>query len=150
MTWSRTPATWIFCTAGALLLLAGGEGIALATGAIGAREAWTIIIVFSAIGLLLIRWGRSMWRRYAVAQRLRTEGVRGRAAVVLAQQTGQFLNRQPQVRLRLRVTTPVHGTYRAEVTDYVPLTAVGRLSDGVPLTVLVDRDDRTTLVVDWR
>ena len=142
--------TWIFFTAGTLLVMAAAEGVALATGVIGAQDAWVIIIVFSAIGLLLIRWGVSMSRRYAVAQRLRAEGIPGRAAVMAAQPTGQFLNRQPEVVLRLRVTTPVHGTYRAEVTDYVPLTAIGRLSTGMPLTVLVDRADRTTLVVDWR
>jgi hypothetical protein len=90
-----------------------------------------------------------MLRRYNEAQRLRAEGVDGQAQIMEMSQTGVTMNDQPQIRLRLMVTTPEHGTYEITVKEYVPLMLLGRLSNGLPLSVKVDRTNRENLVIDW-
>lgn len=105
------------------------------------------LLVCTAVPLVLI--GRGFLRRYRQAQNLTARGVRGSAEVLTARQTGMYLNNQPQVALDLRVTAPGLGTFDAKVKEFVPFVALGMLSSSHPLSVLVDPQDRTKLLVEW-
>jgi len=151
MTWSRGPAIGLFIGAfvqlGLFVLFVG----LFATGAAGPAGLPLLLtgIVLGVVGVILALVGRRMLHRYNEAQRLRAEGVDGQAQIMEMGQTGVTMNDQPQIRLRLMVTTPVHGTYEITLKEYVPLMLLGRLSNGLPLPVKVDRNNRENLVIDW-
>ncbi|MEV6926974.1 hypothetical protein AB0M46_21060 [Dactylosporangium sp. NPDC051485] len=104
------------------------------------------LIVASA---LLFWVGVRFSMRAAQARALRLRAVVGTAQVLAARQTGVSVNDQPQVALDLRITAPGHGTYDTTVQDYVPLIALGLLSNGRPLSVRVDPLDRQRILIDW-
>jgi hypothetical protein len=151
MTWSRVPAIGLFIAAfvqlGLFVLFVG----LTVTGVAGPAGTPLLITgaILGVIGLILLYAGRRMLHRYKEAQRLRAEGVDGQAQIMEMSQTGVTMNDQPQIQLRLMVTTPVHGSYEKIVREYVPLMQLGRLSNGLPLPVKVDRNNRENLIIDW-
>jgi hypothetical protein len=86
---------------------------------------------------------------YEEAQRLRVQGVPGTARIVALQQTGMYLNEQPQVELTLEVTSSMQGPYQVVVKEWVPLIMLGRLTSGIPLPVKVDPMNPNNLVIEW-
>lgn len=149
MTSSRGPAIVMFLVAAFEFLL--GTGF-LITSALAPEVQVPFLIVgglLAATSVVLLLFGVRFNRRYLAAQALRAGGVRGTAQVVSARQTGVLMNEQPQVVLDLRITAPGHGTYDARVKEYVPLIALGMLGTGRPLSVLVDPQDRTKILVEW-
>jgi hypothetical protein len=151
MTWSRGLALTLLITAAFELLL--GVGF-MVTAALVSGPAVPGLLVTGAIlvvvGLVMLWFGARLMRRYREAQRLRIDGVPGQADILEAGQTGVMVNSQLQVRLRLRVTTPVHGTWETTIKDIVPSLRLAWLSEAVPLPVLVDRENKAKLIVDWQ
>ncbi len=98
--------------------------------------------------LLIAVFGFLGWRAQA-NERLKHEGIRGTAQVLEAEQTGMYVNNQPQVRLRLRVEAPGIAPYEVDKRVTVPLIAVGTLTSGRPLSVSVDPEDRDRIAIDW-
>jgi hypothetical protein len=64
-------------------------------------------------------------------------------------QTGMYVNEQPQVKLRLRVSGARLTSFEAERKLVVPLIALGNLGIGKPLAVYVDRTDQSNFTIDW-
>ncbi|GGM80452.1 hypothetical protein ACFFX1_48855 [Dactylosporangium sucinum] len=112
----------------------------------------TLMIVGGALllsGVIMVLVGVRFLKKYAEGRRLQENGVAGTAQVLQARQTGVLINNQPQVALDLRVTCPGHGTYDVRRKEVVPMLLLSRVTSGLPLTVLVDPQDREKLLVDW-
>ena len=88
-------------------------------------------------------------RRSAANERLKREGIPGTAQVLEVEQTGTYVNHQPQVKLRLRVEARGMAPYEVEKRVTVPMIAMGTLSSGRPLNVAVDPNDRDRIAIDW-
>jgi hypothetical protein len=106
-------------------------------------QIWVVVSLFLA-GLYLL-----IGRRGRAAQRLRREGITGRATILEMTQTGVYVNEQPRVKFRLRVEADGLEPYEVEKTVVVPLIALGTLTSGRPLTVYIDRTDPDRFVIDW-
>ncbi|MET7403250.1 hypothetical protein ABZS66_58215 [Dactylosporangium sp. NPDC005572] len=100
-------------------------------------------------GVIMVLVGVRFLKKYAEGRRLQENGVAGTAQVLQARQTGVLINNQPQVALDLRVTCPGHGTYDVRRREVIPMLLLSRVTSGLPLTVLVDPQDREKLLVDW-
>jgi hypothetical protein len=151
MTWSRTPAIGALIAAFVQFAVVILFVILIVTGVAGAGAMGLGItaVIMGLVGTILLFVARGMLRRYNEAQRLRVEGVAGQAQVLEMSQTGVTMNDQPQIRIRLMISAPGHGTYEKTVKEYVPLIMLGRLSSGAPLPVRVDPNDRENLIIDW-
>ncbi|MDQ5808123.1 MAG: SHOCT domain-containing protein [Actinomycetota bacterium] len=105
-------------------------------------QIWVIV----ALGLLVLYLviGRAARRK----QELLEQGVRGIATILSAEQTGVYINEQPQVRLHLRIDAPGMETYEVTRNEVVPLIALGRIGQG-QLSVSVDPNDPENVAIDW-
>lgn len=106
MTWSGRSGRWLVITASFEFVLAG---VFLVLGTLNPILRFgfyltAAILAVVAVGLLF--WGRKWQRAYAEAQRIKAQGVPGRATIVGMRQTGVHVNEQPQVELRLQVEDP--------------------------------------------
>ena len=149
ITWSKSPAKWLIITAvfeivlAAAFLIAGmmipqvEGGFMLTAGILG------------AVGLALLFWGRKWSRAYAEAERIKMQGVPGQAQILGMRQTGVRLNEQPQVELRLQVSTSMHGPYAVTQKEYIPEMLLGMLTSGRPLPVKVDPANPQRVVIEW-
>ncbi|MGH2693055.1 MAG: hypothetical protein ACRDHM_11240 [Actinomycetota bacterium] len=149
ITWSRSPAKWLYITAVIELVVAGvflyfgltnpilEGGFVLTAGILGVV----------ALGLLV--WARKWGRAAADAERIKAQGVPGTATILGMRQTGMQLNDQPQIELRLQVSTQMHGAYEVNLKEWVPLMMLGVLSSGRPLPVKVDPANPQRVVIEW-
>jgi hypothetical protein len=148
MTWSGRPGRWLVITAIFEFVLAG---VFLVIGSLNPILRFgfyltAIILAVVAVGLLF--WGRKWQRGYAEAQRIKAQGVPGRATIVGMRQTGVHVNEQPQVELRLQVEDPMYGSRQVTLKEYVPLMMLGVLSSGRPLPVKVDPASPNNVVIE--
>jgi hypothetical protein len=149
MTWSGRPGRWLVITAIFEFVLAG---VFLVLGTLNPILRFgfyltAAILAVVAVGLLF--WGRKWQRGYAEAQRIKAQGVPGRATIVGMRQTGVHVNEQPQVELRLQVEDPMYGSRQVTLKEYVPLMMLGVLSSGRPLPVKVDPANPNNVVIEW-
>jgi hypothetical protein len=77
------------------------------------------------------------------------QGVSGTATILGMRQTGAQLNDQPQIELRLQVSTQMHGAYEVTLKEWVPLMLLGTLSSGRPLPVKVDPANPQRVIIEW-
>ena len=110
---------------------------------IGIGQIWT------AVAVLLIVLFVFLGRRSQKNQELLRDGIHGSAQVLEAEQTGTYINHQPQVRLRLRIQAPGVEPYELTKRVTVPMIAVGTLGSGRPLSVAIDPGDRDRIAIDW-
>ena len=121
----------------------GGIAFTIAMPEIFIGQIW--IVVALAVGGLFVFLGR----RSQANERLKREGIPGTAQILEAEQTGMYVNNQPQVRLRLRVDARGLAPFELEKRVTVPLIALGTLTGGRPLAVAVDPEDRDRIAIDW-
>jgi hypothetical protein len=105
--------------------------------------------ILGIAGVALVLWGTAWWKRASNALRLRAEGIAGQARITGQRQTGAYINSQPQVELRLHVTTPMHGGYEVTRKEIVPLIMLGQHTSGKPLPVKADPNNPQDLVIEW-
>lgn len=149
ITWSRSPAKWLYITAVFELVLAGVFlFIGFANPVIKGGFMLTAGIL-GAVGLGLLVWARKWGRAAAEAERIKVQGVAGTATILGMRQTGVQLNEQPQIELRLQVTTQMHGPYEVTLKEWVPLMLLGTLSSGRPLPVKVDPANPQHVIIEW-
>ena len=149
VTWSGSPAKWLWFTAILELVLAGvfvvlGFALPEASGGMLLTGA-----ILGATGALLALWARRWSRAFAEAQRIKATGVSGSARIVGMRQTGVSMNDQSQVELNLEVTTSMQGPYQVVMKEYVPLMLIGTLSSGLPLPVKADPADPNHVIIEW-
>lgn len=147
--WTSWPRLWLVATTAWMLAFAAGFGVV----AILEREARVgfgiTAAVFLAPAVPLAFATVLAFRRTGEVRRARAGGLQGTARILGFTQTGIELNDQPFVRLDLEVRAEGLAPYRATANDYVPLTMVGRLTDGRPLPVHIDPGDQAKVFVDW-
>jgi hypothetical protein len=85
----------------------------------------------------------------ALRERLERVGVHGSARILAARDVSTDGEFPPEVDLMLAVTVPGRSAYRVARHDTVPRLAIGRLTDGRPLPVLVDPAQPDQLVIEW-
>jgi hypothetical protein len=149
ITWSSRPARWLMFTA--ILELALGAGFIVADVVFDVAGGGLMLTgaILGATGLGLFVWARKWQRAAADAERIKAQGVGGNATILGMRQTGVTLNEQPQIELRLQVSTQMHGPYEVTVKEYVPLMLLGALSSGRPLPVKVDPADPQRVIIEW-
>jgi hypothetical protein len=118
------------------------EGSKLVATVLGAVMLGIGTVTFAVYGI------RSL-RRFALVRRLRTEGAVGEARVLHARPTRRR-NGRPYVMaaLDLQVVVPGEPPFDATVEESVAVASLGAMA-GTTLPVLVDRNDRRTVAVDW-
>ena len=147
VTWSGSPAKWLWFTAILELVLAG---VFLVIGVLGAGSGMLLTgALLGVTGVLLALWARRWQKRFAEAQRIKATGVAGSARIVGMRQTGVYMNEQPQIELNLEVTSSMQGPYQVVLKEYVPLMLLGSLSSGQPLPVKVDPANPNNVIIEW-
>ena len=122
-----------------LFLCVGGSLVAQG-GTTNVVVGGCFIVVVVVVVLLVLLVGGNDRRKH---------GLRGEAQVLSAEETGLQINDRPVVRLRLRVQGPGIEPFETECKPVVPLTGLGKLSGGGPLTVWFDPEDHTKFDIDW-
>ena len=125
-----------------VLFLGGGIAFWIVMPDIYIGQIWV------AVSVLLILIFAVIGRAGARRDRLLREGIQGTATVLGMEQTGVYINEQPQVKLRLRVEAPGITPYEVERNEIVPMLALGSLSQG-QLNVAIDPNDHQRVAVDW-
>jgi hypothetical protein len=110
---------------------------------------WTIGGIWFAVGLFLRFLGGRMAASYAKAQQLKATGLPARGTIQSLEQTGLYINEQPQVEMTLQVEMDGRSPYVVTRKEVVPLIALGRLSSGQPLPLKVNPADPNDLVIEW-
>jgi hypothetical protein len=110
---------------------------------IGIGQIWVVVAVF------LIALFAFLGRRSQKNQELMREGIHGTAQVLEVEQTGTYINHQPQVRLRLRIEAPGVAPYELTKRVTVPMIALGTVGSGRPLSVAIDPGDHERIAIDW-
>lgn len=105
-----------------------------------------VVSLFVGIPLLLSRPGGSAG---VVVSGPVPDGIPASARILSVAETGVTVNESPQVDLTLLVTVPGRPPYEIERRELVPRLAIGRLTDGRPLRVLVDPQEPGRVAVDW-
>lgn len=90
-----------------------------------------------------------LFREIALRERLEQTGVPGTARVLSVTDVSTDGEFPPEVDLLLAVSVPGRPAYQVARHETVPRIAVGRLTDGRPLPVLVDPAQPGQLVIDW-
>jgi hypothetical protein len=149
ITWSKSPARWLYITAIFELVLAGVFLVIGLSNPIIKSGFMLTAGILGAVALGLLVWARKWGRAAAEAERIKVQGVAGTATILGMRQTGMQLNEQPQIELRLQVTTQMHGPYEVTLKEWVPLMLLGTLSSGRPLPVKVDPANPQHVIIEW-
>jgi hypothetical protein len=67
--------------------------------------------------------------------------IHGEAIILSREQTGMYLNNQPQLRFQLKVSLPGQEPYQIEHKQVLNLLDLGSFSNGAKIQVLVDPRD---------
>jgi hypothetical protein len=89
------------------------------------------------------------FREIALRERLERTGVPGSARILSVTDVSTDSEFPPEVDLMLTVNVPGRPAYQVTRHDNVPRIAIGRLTDGRPLPVLVDPAQPDQLVIEW-
>jgi len=130
----------VFAVAFVVTFLGGGIGLVSQGGGVN-LSVGSCFIVCAVLAILLVVFARGT--------DLRTHGLRGEAWVLDAEETGLQINDRPVVRLRLRVQGLGIAPFETERKPVVPMTGLGLLSTGTPLTVWFDPEDHSKFDIDW-
>jgi hypothetical protein len=90
-----------------------------------------------------------LFREIALRERLEQTGVPGSARILSVTDASTDSDFPPEVDLLVAVTVRGRPAYRIARRDTVPRLAIGQLTDGRPLPVLVDRAQPDRLVIEW-
>src|SRR5690606_34047856 len=69
------------------------------------------------------------------------EGIRGEAEILSREQTGTYINEQPQVKFKLLITTPDSAPYKVEHKEIINLLDLGSIPEGKKLPVVIHPDN---------
>jgi hypothetical protein len=145
----------IFTILGIVFLVVGGYFAYLALQPasdaidVGHEAAPILAITFLPIGIIFTLVGLYVTRLGSARNKLLQTGVPGQATVMGAAETGVYINERPMVRLQLNVSVPGRAPYSVEHSEVIPLIALGMITPGSSLPVVVDGTDPQKLMVDW-
>lgn len=126
-----------------VFFLAGGIFFWITMPEIWIGQIWVAVSVFLGLLYLFIS------KKANIADALRATGVPGSAQILEMTQTGTYINNQPRVKLKLRVSAPGVPPFEDTRTETVPLIALGQLTTGAPLPVYMPAGKPNDYVIDW-
>jgi heme/copper-type cytochrome/quinol oxidase subunit 2 len=99
----------------------------------------TLVITVVAIAIPFYFYRNNQKR----AEQLMSKGTQGEATILALQDTGTFINNNPQVRVTLEIRMPMYPTYQITKTMTVPLIRLSQVQTGSVVQVMVDMSDPT-------
>lgn len=154
--WKVNNKLFIFTTApfiiiGIGLMIAGflGPAETLLTDGSPSRTDFFLMgassIIFPLLGAagVLMYYKRINDRETNLVQ----NGIQGVAEILGREQTGTYINEQPQVRFLLNITIPGRETYKVEHKDIVNLLDMGSIHVGAKLPVFVDPNNEKNIML---
>jgi hypothetical protein len=146
----------------AIFFLVGGIGMFLAGGQLfpagtaeqdvaGAGDTFRMIGgAWAAVAVLLVVIFAALRARASRRAKIVATGIPGTATVRAADQTGVYVNHQPQYQLTLDLNSHGLSAGKRVVTKaVVPLTAIGRWGLGTALPVRIDRENQDDFEIVW-
>ena len=74
------------------------------------------------------------------------DGINGEAEILSREQTGTYINEQPEVKFKLSITTPMD-TYELEHKEIVNLLDMGSIPVGRKIPVMVHPDNPKEIIL---
>lgn len=146
--WSTTALAFLpLIAVGAVLIFAGLKADPRAMTDDGVLPLRTFLILLGAffIGLNTLIGGGMLLSTFLRNQRmlhLEQTGIRGSAKVLQANETGAYINNQPQVWMELQVELPGRDPYFIEKKMVVPYLKIDQVRLGAVIDVIVDPEKR--------
>jgi len=103
---------------------------------------WFFVVMGASFAGLPLLIGLVMRLGGGRRRRVLAHGLDGVGEVIDVRQTGVYVNKQPRMAIRLRVTEGLEPPFEAEVRTIVPLHQVGHITPGLNLPVKIDPKDR--------
>ena len=120
-------------------------------GAVTENNALVFLALALFVGTMTVV-GIGAWKAAKVRQvrdeRLRADGLPGRATVVSIDDRGGTINNDPIVHFELDVAVGATPPYRAQTSMRVSRLDIPRIQPGCELDVRVDPTDRDTVLID--
>jgi hypothetical protein len=136
-------ATGVLLTAGTLAL------VALLVFTDPPTWLWSMLAVSPWGPIVLVVWVL-LHRRDRLARRLAEVGIHATAAITAIGQTASAVGGRPVVVLDLTVEAEGRPGWEVSLRTAPPAHLIGALRPGVVMPVLVDPDEPTRLLPDWR
>lgn len=144
--WATTALAFLpLIAVSAVLIFAGLRADPRAMTDDGVLPLRTFLILMGAffIGLNTLIGGGMLLSaslRSQRIQRLEQTGIRGIGKVLQANETGAYINNQPQIWMELQVELPGRDPYFVEKKMVVPYLKINQISPGSVIDVIVDRE----------
>ncbi len=112
-----------------------------------------VILLFTAVILIGTAAGMFfLFKTMAKAQQdkaqLLANGVPAQARIVSANQTGMFVNNNPQVAFQLEVQPQAGSPYPVQMTSVVQMVALPRIQPGMTVGVKIDPNNPNRLAIE--
>jgi len=75
------------------------------------------------------------------------QGIKGEAEILSREQTGTYINEQPEVKFKLLITTPYEGPYELEHKEIVNLLDMGSIPVGRKIPVMIHPDNPKDMIL---
>jgi hypothetical protein len=115
----------------------GISGVTLAIICISVLCSLGITVAAIAVPFYFMRKNRER------AEQLMATGTQGEATILSLEDTGMFINNNPQVRVRLEIRMPMYPTYQITKSVTIPLIRLSQVQTGSVVQVMVDMSDPT-------
>jgi hypothetical protein len=99
----------------------------------------SLVITVAAIAIPIY----FMRKNQQKVQNLMARGTQGEATILALQDTGMFINNNPQVKITLEVRMSMYPTYQVTKTMTVPIIRLSQVQTGAVVQVMVDMSDPT-------
>lgn len=106
--------------------------------------AITAVVIFFAFRMVAGVTGNTK-----AGRALMSTGADAQATILGLQQTGTFVNNNPQVVLTLEVTPPGQPSFQAQASTIIPLVAVPQVQPGNVINVKYDPTDHSKVMVNF-
>jgi hypothetical protein len=114
---------------------------------------WIIMIAslaFTAVIIVIsMRWVAGLMGSTKANQALLATGADAQATILGLQQTGTFVNNNPQVILTLQVEPPGQAPFQAQTSTILPLVAVPQVQPGNVVAVKYDPADPSKVALNF-
>ena len=115
----------------------GASGFTIAIICISVLCSLGITVAAIAIPIYFMR------KNQQKVQNLMARGTQGEATILALQDTGMFINNNPQVKITLEVRMPMYPVYQVTKTMTVPIIRLSQVQTGAVVQVMVDMSDPT-------
>ncbi|MCB1015173.1 MAG: hypothetical protein KDB10_08660 [Acidimicrobiales bacterium] len=117
----------------------------------GQMMFWLLVsVAITAVVLFLVyRMVAGMTGNTRAGRELMATGADAPATVLALQQTGTYVNMNPQVVLTLQVSPPGQAAFQAQTSTILPMVAVPQVQPGAVINVKYDPADHSKVLVNF-